>query len=91
MRAARADANQPAVVAALRKVGAIVYSLHRVGAGVPDLLVGFRGLTYLLEVKEPKGGVLTPQQIEFGLNWRGRPVSIVKSPDEALRAIGAVK
>ena len=90
MRNARADLNQAPIVAALRKVGATVYSLHRVGAGVPDLLVGFRGVTYLLEVKEPKGGVLTPQQLEFGLAWRGRPVSIVKSVDEALRAIGAV-
>ena len=88
MRAARADANQPPIVQALRTVGATVYSLHRVGAGVPDLLVGFRGVTYLLEVKEPKGGTLTPQQIDFGLTWKGRPISIVKSVEEALRAIG---
>ncbi len=37
-------------------------SLHEVGAGVPDLLVGFRNKNYLIEVKVP-GGRLTPAQL----------------------------
>ena len=39
-RAARTDANQAEIVAALRGVGASVQPLHAVGQGCPDLLVG---------------------------------------------------
>jgi hypothetical protein len=46
--AAKVDANQAAVVAALRKIGASVQPLHGVGAGVPDLLVGFQGRNWLI-------------------------------------------
>lgn len=42
-RAPRTDANQAEIVAALRTRGALVQSLAGVGAGVPDLLVGWRG------------------------------------------------
>ena len=44
-RAARIDRNQPEIVKALRQVGAHVTSLAAVGDGVPDLLVGFQGMT----------------------------------------------
>jgi len=74
-------------VAALRKVGATVYSLHRVGAGVPDLLVGFRRKTYLLEVKAEEG-TLTDQQKGFVRTWAGHPVCIVRTIEEAFGAIG---
>jgi hypothetical protein len=50
-RAAKVDANQREVVAALRGAGATVQLLHAVGEGCPDLLVGYRGGNYLLEVK----------------------------------------
>jgi hypothetical protein len=89
MRAARADANMKDIVEALRVVGATVRSLHRVGGGVPDLLVGYRSQNYLLECKA-EDGTLTPQQIDFGLTWKGRPMSIVHSEEEALKAIGAI-
>jgi hypothetical protein len=51
-RAAKVDANQREVVAALRGAGASVQLLHAVGEGCPDLLVGYKGLTMLLEVKD---------------------------------------
>lgn len=50
MRFARQrDANEPAIVRALQAVGASVSKQNEKGA--PDLLVGFRGETFLLEVK----------------------------------------
>jgi len=87
------DSNEAEIVAALRAVGAFVYKLH-----TPcDLLVGYRGVTYLLEVKRPlgprggkRGGTLTPAQKDFNLQWKGAPVQIVRSATEALRAIGAI-
>lgn len=62
----RIDANQPDIVKALRKMGAFVQSLAAVGDGCPDLLVGFRGKTYLIEVKDgdkpPSKRALTPAE-----------------------------
>jgi hypothetical protein len=79
-------------VETLRQVGATVQPLHAVGGGVPDLLVGFRGQTYLIEVKDgrkpPSARKLTPDQVEWHSAWRGQ-VAIAEWPDDALRIIGA--
>lgn len=92
-RAAKIDANQPDVVAALRKAGAKVQSLAAIGAGVPDLLVSFRQELFLLEVKDgakaPSAQALTDDQVRWHTAW-GAPVHVVNSPEAALRAIGAI-
>lgn len=80
------DANEPTIVETLRGAGARVYRLDL--AGGPDLLVGFQGGTFLLEVKIAEGR-LNPAQVEWHNLWRGRPVMVVRDPVEALRAIGA--
>lgn len=81
------------VVRSLSAAGATVQSLSAVGEGVPDLLVGYRGTTYLLEVKDgakpPSARELTPAQIEWHVNWTGGSCVVVNSADEALAAIGA--
>ena len=91
-RAAKIDINQREIVSALRAVGAHVQSLAAVGAGVPDLLVGFRGDTHLLEVKSKlarrANGGRTDAQVAWHSLWRGRPVVIVRTVDEAMSAIG---
>jgi Holliday junction resolvase len=91
MKAARVDRNHAEIVAALRKVGATVQSLATAGRGVPDLLVGFRGTTYLLEIKDgakaPSKKALNDEQIAWHGKWRGGPLAIVDSVDAALRAI----
>ena len=90
-RAAKVDANQPQIVAALRDVGASVQPLHSVGKGCPDLAVGFRGQNHFLEVKDgslsPSRRQLTPDQQVWHRDWRGNVVT-VNSVDEALQAIG---
>lgn len=89
----RIDDNQPAIVAALRAVGATVQSLATVGKGCPDLLVSYRGVNHLLEVKDgakpPSRRQLTPDEARWHQQWRG-PVAVVTSEAEALAAIGAV-
>jgi len=94
-RAAKRDANEAEIVAALEQVGCAVQRLNE--GGVPDLLVGFRGRYHLLEVKLPlgvEGGeshrTLTPKQRAWWRGWKGPPPVIVRSVDEALRAIGVV-
>lgn len=91
--AAKVDRNQVEIVKALRAVGATVQHMHQVGQGCPDLLVGYRRQTYLLEVKDgkrpPSERKLTPDQTNWHRVWSGLPVCIVNNVDEALRAIGA--
>ena len=91
-RAGRTDANQTAIVTALRGVGASVAITSGAGNGLPDLLVGFRGETYLLEIKDgakpASARKLTLAEAWFVEHWTGRPVVIVESPEDALRALG---
>lgn len=79
---AKRDQNEPEIVQALQTVGAEVYRLNTPA----DLLVGFRGANYLIEVKMPKGK-LTPDQIKFQQTWTGQ-YAVVRTADEALRVIG---
>lgn len=81
----RVDKNQADIVNALRAVGASVAVLSAVGRGVPDLLVGFRGVNYLLEVKnlDGRGDALTPAEVEFFETWRGHVCKVT----DALQAL----
>jgi len=81
-RAARVDANQSEIVRALRRAGASVQHLHDVGKGCPDLLVGWRGRNFLLEVKTPTGS-LTQDQDDWMQGWQGQ-AAVVCSVSEAL-------
>jgi len=92
-RAAKVDANHAAITAALRQAGCTVQSLAATGAGCPDLLVGYHGVNYLLEIKDgtlpPSRRHLTEDQIEFFAKWRGS-VRIANSVAEALHLVGAI-
>ena len=94
-RAAKIDANQAAIVKALRQLGCTVQSLAAVGDGVPDLLVGAFGTTLLMEVKDPKQPPskrkLKPLQEIWHREWTGGPVSIVMDIEGAVRAVNAVR
>lgn len=89
-RAAKVDANHSEIVAALRHVGASVADASKLGGGFPDLVVGFRGRTWLLEVKDgskpPSARKLTPDQVAFRDGWRGH-YAVVNSSDEAIKAV----
>ena len=92
MRNAKVDANQTQIVSALRAAGASVQSLAPIGKGCPDILVGYQGVTYTLELKDGRTGKdVKERQDKWHAEWRGRAVTIAKTPDEALRAIGALK
>ena len=85
--AARVDANQDQIVSALRAAGASVWII-----GLPvDLLVGFRGHTFLMEVKDGSKKRLTKLQADFFQSWTGGTLCRVDGPEAALRMIGAVK
>ena len=85
--AARVDANQDQIVSALRAAGAYVWII-----GLPvDLLVGFRGHTFLMELKNGSKKRLTALQADFFESWTGGTLCRVDGPEAALRMIGAVK
>lgn len=92
-RRGRTDGNQVEIVRALRAVGATVQSLADIGKGCPDLLVGFRGDTYLLEVKDgskvPSARKLTEDEERWHKEWHGDNLHTVNSLEEALLAVGA--
>lgn len=87
--AARTDANQKEIAKVLRAAGCSVVSLHRVGDGVPDLLVGRGGKNYLLEVKI-EGRGLNDRQQDWHRTWGGQS-AVVTTPEGALYAVGALK
>lgn len=78
------------ICATLRAAGCAVTQIKAASgqAGVPDLLVSFRGRWYVLELKTPKGKLSPAQQA-----WHTKqqaPVFVVRTPEEALTAIGLV-
>jgi hypothetical protein len=85
-RAARIDANSTQVVTALRAAGAYVWII-----GLPvDLLVGYKGHTFLVEIKNGPKKRLTALQADFFEKWTGGTLCRVDSPDAALRMIGVI-
>lgn len=82
----RVDANQPAIVQALRAIGASVQHLHTVGDGCPDILVGYKGRTYVMEIKATKRSQLTDDERAWHESWRGT-VYVVTSPDQAVEIV----
>jgi Holliday junction resolvase len=68
-RMARVDGNQAAIVKDLRQIGCEVQHLHTIGKGCPDLLVAFKGVWYLVEVKDGEKPAaqqkLTPDEVAW--------------------------
>jgi len=86
-RAARIDANQDQVIAALRAAGAYVWII-----GLPvDLLVGYKGHTMLMEIKDGPKKRLTALQEAFFAKWIGGTLVRVDGPDAALRALKIIE
>jgi len=85
--AAKVDKNQQEIVLALRAAGAYVWII-----GLPvDLLVGYKGHTFLVEVKDGPRKRLTALQDDFFKNWSGSTLSRIDGSEAALRMIGVLK
>lgn len=82
----RNDPNHAEIVTVLRSVGCTVVDLGAVGNGVPDLIVGYRGRNYLIEIKAPDDA-LRENQRAWHASWRGQ-VAVARTTDEALRVVG---
>ena len=80
----RVDSNQSEIVAGLREFGASVWDLHTVGHG-PDLLVGYGGKSFPMEVKTLHGQ-LTADEKAWLDNWHGN-YYIVHDIEEAIQIL----
>ncbi len=79
----RRDATEPEIRRALVQVGASFIMLDPF-----DLLVLFRGRITMLECKTKKGKATRSQELLTQAGW---PLVYVRTPDEALKAIGAME
>ena len=90
---ARTDNNHAEIVNALRAIGASVADTSRVGHGFPDIVVGFRGRNWLIEIKDgtakPSAQKLTVAQVEFKATWMGH-WAVVRSVSEAVGVVSRV-
>ena len=86
-RRGRVDENHAAVVDLLRGFGCSVVSTAGVGDGFPDVVVGFQGVTHLIEIKDGEKSAsrrkLTDDEKEWHATWQGDPVCIVESLRDA--------
>ena len=75
-RAAKIDDNQNDIVKKLRCIpGVSVHITSSLGKGFPDIVVGHRGRSHLIEIKDgakvPSKRKLTPDEQEFKDKWTG--------------------
>jgi hypothetical protein len=86
------DQNQSEICKAANKIpGVVAEDLGASGKGVPDLLIGYRGVNYLCEVKLElvKGKVfashskLNDKQVEWHRDWTGQ-VCVIRCLDDLL-------
>jgi hypothetical protein len=54
-------------------------------------LVGYKGHTFLVEIKTDAKKRLTALQGDFFNNWSGSTLARIDSPEAALRMIGVLK
>lgn len=89
------DSNHNQLVQAARQVGAEVLELYKL-PGALDCLIGFRGVLYLVEIKDGAKPLsrraLTPPELDTIRRFQavGVKVLVVESVESLLRGIGAV-
>ena len=85
-RAARRDANEPALIQLAREIGAVCINIQE----PVDWLIGWRGRWYPCEVKTLKGDY-TDQQVLFMGAAKERELQVWawRTADDVMRSLGA--
>jgi len=91
MIACKVDDNQRDIVKKLRKIpGVTVFITSSIGDGFPDIVVGYKRVNYLFEIKDgskpPSRRKLTPAEEKFHDLWTGR-VDICNSFEEVIKVL----
>lgn len=95
MRIRKVDANQSSLVKQIRMIpGVTVAHIHTVGQGLCDLIIGYRGKNFLVEVKDPKKPKsqrkLTTDEEKFHRQWTGQ-IAIVETASDVMKLIHELK
>ena len=94
-RRAKVDGNQARVVAALRQIPGVSVEpgLAQLGKGAPDLLVGYQGQTWPVELKDPaqipSKRKLTEDEVRWAARWSGSYI-LATDAETILKQIGAM-
>lgn len=93
-RAARVDRNQAELVKVMRQMGASVEITSGAHDGFPDVVVGWGGVTVLVEVKDgdkiPSKRKLTPDQIVFHDRFKGA-VTVIETEQQAIELVNRIR
>ena len=73
----RTDANQQDIIDKLRCIPNLsVVSTHTIGKGFPDIIVGYKGNNYMIEIKDgakwKSQQKLTADELVFHMKWKGQ-------------------
>lgn len=84
----RTDANQKLLVNQLRKIPNVsVFTTHTIGKGFPDVVIGYKGFNYLIEIKDGEKSKsqkkLTEAEELFHFDWNGQ-VAICENLNDIL-------
>jgi hypothetical protein len=82
----RTDANHKEIINQIRQIpSASVFSTHELGKGFPDIVVGYRRVNYLFEIKDGKKTAsqkkLTEAEVKFHRDWNGQVHIVEKIND----------
>jgi len=82
------DLNHANIVKDLKKIPEIsVLDISSLGKGCGDILVGYRNLNFLFEIKQPsRKNNFTKAEKYFHLNWKGH-IATVTSSKEILKIL----
>lgn len=93
-RAGKIDANQGELVTLLRSLGLSVGITSSAHGGFPDAVVGYGGVTVLVEIKDgsksPSRRRLTPEQVDFHGRFAGA-ITVIETPDQAIELANRIR
>lgn len=87
--ARRSDPNQPEIVKGLRQLGLPVRVLSQCPFGALDIITGYQGVLYWVEIKTEPDGKLTKQEQKTFDWFQGYPVIKTHSLEDLLKQMGA--
>lgn len=95
-RPRKKDANHANIASAFIVFGcSVAHVSSDEKAGIPDLVCGLLGRDHFVEIKKPlvpgkvspSQSALSPEQVKFAAEWRGAPVQMVRTPEDAAKLV----
>jgi hypothetical protein len=84
----RTDRNHREISTACKQIPGVSYfNTHEIGKGFPDIVIGYKGKNYLVEIKDgtkaPSQRKLTKAEAVFHESWTGQ-IATITSVDDLL-------